>query len=190
MNQPVETFLNFKERAKLGQVPDLAVDDRSDRILLGQLSPRISLRLLHPQRDAPFLHIDAQDCDFHFVADLHDLRRMHLALGPAHFADVHQAFDARLQLHERAVIGKAHDLSAQLLANRVALNHRRPWIGHQLLAAQGDAALFLVVLQNLDFHFFAGTHGIQRALDAAPRHIRDMQQSIDAAQIDKRAVAR
>ena len=50
------------------------------------------------------------------VADVEDLRRMLDALAPRHLADVDQAFDARLELDERAVVGEADDLAAHARA--------------------------------------------------------------------------
>ena len=74
--------------------------------------PGIGLRLLHPrakcaagpsQRRAPPLQPRRRPSRFSKDA---------LALGPAHLADVDQSFDARLDLHECAVVRHAHDLAA------------------------------------------------------------------------------
>ena len=58
------------------------------------------------------------------------------ALAPRHLGDVDQAFDAWFELHERAVVGQAHDLSGHPLADRIALVDRRPRIRHELLVAE------------------------------------------------------
>src|SRR6266404_4513861 len=113
---------------------------------------------------------------------------MLLALGPAHFADVHQSFDARLEFHERAVIRQAHNFAGKFCADCVALRHGGPRIGQQLFASERYASLFAIVLQDLNFDFLAWTYRIQRARYAAPGHVRDMQKSVNAAQVHERPV--
>ena len=44
VDQAVDVLLDFDERAELGEVADLAGDLRADRILLGQVVPRIASR--------------------------------------------------------------------------------------------------------------------------------------------------
>ena len=67
------------------------------------------------------LRVDLEHLALDLLADLEELRRVLDLLGPAHLADVDEAFDARLQLDERAVVGDRHDLAADLLARRVRL---------------------------------------------------------------------
>ena len=55
---------------------------------------------------------------FHLIAHVHEFRGMLHALGPRHLADVHQAFDALLQLDEGAVVGDADDAPANVRADR------------------------------------------------------------------------
>jgi len=58
------------------------------------------------------LDLDADLEQFGGVLDL---------LGPAHLADVDEAFDARFELDEGAVVGEAHHLAAHPLADRIGL---------------------------------------------------------------------
>ena len=132
-------FLDLDERAELGQVADLAGDLGADRVLLGQLVPRVALDLLQAERNPPRARVDAQHHRLHRVADVEDLRRVLDALAPGHLADVDQSFDARLELDERAVVGQADDLAGESRADRVALDHVGPRIVHQLLVAERDA---------------------------------------------------
>jgi hypothetical protein len=69
--------------------------------------------LLDTQRDAATLLVHVQHHDFDFVTDLHHLGRVDVLVGPIHFRDVHQAFDARLDLDEAAVIGDVGNLAEQ-----------------------------------------------------------------------------
>src|SRR6266853_27634 len=71
VDQAVETFLDFQERAEFGQVPDLSADHRANWIFLGELLPRVRLGLLHSQRNTPFVRIDAEYGYFNVIADFH-----------------------------------------------------------------------------------------------------------------------
>jgi hypothetical protein len=69
---------------------------------------------------------------------------MDVLLGPGHFGDVDQAFDARLQLHECTVVGDVGDAAGELGSDRVLGFDAIPRIGFQLLHAKADALGFLV----------------------------------------------
>ncbi len=166
----------------------LALDARANRILLGQLVPGVALDLLEPKRDAPGRRIHAEDHGVHGVADVQDLRRVLDALAPRHLGHVDQAFDARLELDERAVVGQAHHLAAHAGAHRIAVLHRCPRVLHQLLVSEGHALGGRVVLEHDHVHFVVDLEHLGGVSDAAPRHVGDVQQAVDAAEIDERAV--
>ena len=108
---------------------------------------------------------------------LHDISR-----------DVDQPFDARLELDERAVVGQADHLAAHARADRVALHHVRPRIGDELLVAERDALGRRVVLEHDHVDLVVDLEELGRMADAAPRHVGDVQQAVDAAEVDERAV--
>ena len=110
------------------------------------------------------------------------------ALAPRHLADVDQPLDARLELDERAVVGEAHDLAAHARADRIALHHVRPRIGDELLVAERDALGRRIVLEHDHVDLVVHLEQLGRMADAAPRHVGDVQQAVDAAEIDERAV--
>ena len=89
------------------------------------------------------------------LAELHDLRRMDIFIRPVHFGDVHQAFDARLDLDERAVVGNVRDLAEQARALRVAARDAVPRVVAELLDAERDAVLLGVELQDLGLQLLA-----------------------------------
>src|SRR5579872_4413744 len=188
VDQAVDAVLDLDERAELGQVADLARDRRADRVLLGQLVPRIALDLLQAERNPARAGIDAEHHRLDGVADVEDLRRVLDALAPRHLADVDQAFDARLEFDERAVVGEAHDLAGEPRADRVALDHVRPRIVHQLLVAERHALGRRVVLQDDDVDFLIDLEQLRRVRHAAPRHVGDVEQAVDAAEVDERPV--
>jgi hypothetical protein len=60
VDQAVHALLDADEDAEVGDVADLALDDRPDRVLVLEERPGIGLDLLHAQRDALGLGIDVQ----------------------------------------------------------------------------------------------------------------------------------
>ena len=118
VDQPVDFLLDFDERAELGEVANLALNLRADRVLVGQLVPRIALDLLEAERNAASRGIHAEHHRVDVVADIQNFRRVLDALAPRHLGDVDQSLDARLELDERAVVGQADDLAAHARADR------------------------------------------------------------------------
>src|SRR5882762_8009042 len=135
----IRVLNDLDERAELGEVAHLPLDARADRVLLGQLVPRVGLDLLEAERDAPRRGIDAEHHRVDGVADVENLRRVLDALAPRHLRDVDETFDTCLELDERAVVGEAHHLAAHARADRVAVLDGRPRILHELLVAERDA---------------------------------------------------
>ena len=150
--------------------------------------PGIVLELLHAERDAAIVRVDREDDRVDLVAGLDHLRRMLHPLGPGHFGDVDEAFDALLELDERAVVGDGKDAAADLRADRVALGGVEPRVRRELLEAERNALLFLVELEHLDLDLVAYVDEVARMGQAAPAHVGDVQQAVEAAQIDERAV--
>jgi hypothetical protein len=83
-------------------------------VTLGESFPRVLLGLLEAQRDAALVAVDFQHHHVDFLRGRHDLAGVDVLLGPGHFRNVHQAFDARLQLHEGAVFGDVGDAPRSL----------------------------------------------------------------------------
>ena len=182
---PSSTSTNAPNSVRLRTLPVIVVPIG---YLLGQLVPRVALDLLQAERDAPRAGIDAEHHRLDAVADVQDLRRVLDALAPRHLADVNQPLDARLELDERAVVGQADDLAADPRADRIALDDVRPRVVHQLLVAERDALGRRVVLQHDHVDLFVDLEELGRVRDAAPRHVGDVQQAVDAAEVDEGAV--
>jgi hypothetical protein len=113
---------------------------------------------------------------------------MDVLVGPVHLGDVHQAFDAGFDLDERAVVGEVRDLAEHAGVLRVTAAEAHPRIFAQLLETQRDAVLFLVELEDLRLDFVTDRQDFGRVLDATPRDVGDVQQAVDAAEVDERAV--
>ncbi len=63
-------------------------------------------------------------------------------------------------------------------------------IGHLLFEAEADAFLFLVHVENDHVQFLADLQNFRRMAEATPAHVRDMQQTVQAVQINERAEIR
>src|SRR6185369_17722785 len=97
VNEAVDAVFDLDEGAKVSQVAHAALDDSTGRVLVLELLPWILLKLLHAQRDATVVWIDAQNDGVYLIARLHQLRGVLHTLGPGHLGDVNETFDALLQ---------------------------------------------------------------------------------------------
>src|SRR5215472_11009516 len=69
MDQALDPGLELDERAIFGDVGHAAAEHSPDRILGRRTFPRIALELLHSERNALRLAVDADDLHLHRVAD-------------------------------------------------------------------------------------------------------------------------
>ncbi len=113
---------------------------------------------------------------------------MDVLVGPVHFGDVNQTLDTLFELGEAAVVGEVGDTGVHLGAFRVTILDVDPRIFAQLLQTQGDAVALAVELQHLDGDLVADSHDLARMLDALPGHVGDVEQAVDAAQINEGTV--
>src|SRR4029079_7085476 len=109
-------------------------------------------------------------------------------LGPGHFGDVDHALDALLELDERAVVGEGDDFALDPRAHRVLDGGGGPGVGLQLLVAEAHPLGVAVALQHLHLDLVPDVQHFARVVDAAPRHVGDVQQSVDAAEVHEGAV--
>ena len=135
-----------------------------------------------------FCEFDLENLHLDLLAGGDDLAGMDVLLGPAHLGDVDQAFHARLQLHEGAVVGDVGDCAAEARADRILGLDAGPRIGLQLLHAEADALRLRVDAHDLHLHGVADVDDLARVVDAAPGHVGDVQQAVDAAEVDEGAV--
>src|SRR3954464_15102407 len=113
---------------------------------------------------------------------------MHVLLGPRHLGDVDEALDARLELHERAVVGDVGDAALVARGDRILRLDALPGIVLQLLHAERDAVGLVVDLDDLDLHLLPDIEHLGRMIDAPPGNVGDVEKAVDAAQIHERAV--
>src|SRR5690606_24580199 len=188
VDQAVDSTLQADEHAEVGDRLDLAGDLVALLVDRGEGLPRVAGDLLDAQRDAAALLVHVQDHDLDLVANLDHLGRVDVLVGPVHLGHVHQALDARLDLDERAVVGDVGDLAEHAGVGRVAAGDVVPRILAQLLEAEADAVALAVVLEHADVELLAHFHDFGRMAHALPGHVGDVQQAVDAAEVDERAV--
>src|SRR6185437_15215524 len=188
VDEAVDAVLDFDEGAEVGKVADAALDDSTGGVLVLEVLPGVLLELLHAQRDAAVVGVDREDDGVDLVAGVNHLGGMLHALGPGHFADVDQTLDALLELDECAIVGDREDAAADLRTDGVALCGVEPRIRRELLEAERDALLFLVELEDLNLNLIAYIDQIARVREAAPAHVRDVQQAVEAAHVNECAV--
>src|SRR5207237_219953 len=133
VDQAVDAGLDLHERPERREVAHLAFDPHADGVLLRQRHAGIFFGLLHDEGDIFFVFVDLQHDGFYRFADRHDLRRVTHVARPAHLGDVDQAFDARLELDECAVVGDRHDFALHARPYRIFRGHVLPRVCLQLL---------------------------------------------------------
>ena len=188
VDQPVDAVLDAHEDAEVGDVADLALEHRADRVLLLDEIPGVVLELLHAEADALLLQVDVQDDRLDLLVQLDQLGRVLDPLVPGHLGDVNQPLDALLELHEHAVVGHRDDLAPHDRADRVGVAHVGPGILAQLLVAEADPLGVRVELEDADLHLVAHVEHLGGVVDPAPAHVRDVEQSVDATEVHERAV--
>ncbi len=188
MHQAVDSAGQTDKDTEVRNRFNLALDMIALVVSLAELFPGISLALLHTQRDTTTFFVDIQNLHFDFLAERDNLLRVDVLIGPIHFGDVHQTFDTRFDFDKRTVVGDVRDLAEKTRSLRIATGNSEPRIFAQLLQAQRNTVLFLVELENLGFDFLTDAHNLARMTHASPSQIGDVEQAVDAAQIDERTV--
>ena len=188
MHHAVDVAGQADEQAELGNVLDLAFEHLADRMRSEERRPRVVEALLEPEADAPPVRIDIEHHDLDLLAGRDDLARVDVLLGPAHLRDVDQALDARLELHEGAVVGDVGDPADEFGAHRVLGVDAVPRVRFELLHAEADALGLAVEPNYLDVDGLADRQNLGRMIDAPPGDVGDMKQAVDAAEIDESAV--
>ena len=188
MDHAVDIAIQADEQTELGRVLDFALDDAAHRVLFCKGVPGVRLCLLEAQRDAALFGIDFQNDDIDFLAGRNDLAGMDVLLGPRHFRNVHQTFDARLELDERPIFGDVGDGTRKLRTDRILDAGAFPRIAFELLHAQRDALRILVDTDDLHLDGFADADRFARVVDALVADVGDVQQAVDAAQVNERTI--
>src|SRR6266446_6462223 len=100
---------------------------------------------------------------------------------------MHQTLDPRLEFHKRAVGHQVDDLAFDSRSHRILLLDGVPGIGQLLLEAQAYAFLLAIDVQDDHVYVLADFEDFGRVPDAAPTHVGNVQQAVNAVQINERA---
>jgi hypothetical protein len=101
---------------------------------------------------------------------------------------VDQTFDAGFEFDERTIFGDVGDRTLKLGADGIFGNSRIPRIAFQLLHAKADALRVLVDTNDLYLNRVTNVDDFAWVVDALVADVGDVQQAIDAAQIDERTI--
>ena len=96
-----------------------------------------------------------------------------------------QTLDSWFQLNERAVVGQADDLAHNLGSRFVLAFNLIPRVRELLLVTERNLLVFRVVLEDHNLDLVADVEHLRGVDDASPRHVGDVEQAIDSAQIHK-----
>ena len=187
VDESVDPRFDFDERAEGGEVPDHSGQLRAGRVFCRKGEPGILFDLLHSERDLLVLHVDLQHHCFDLVGDIHELGRVSNVARPRHLGDVNEALDALLQLDEGSVVRDRHDLPTNPGTDRVLLVDVGPRVRQKLLEAQRDTLAVPIDVQDLYVEIRADIHDLGGMSHPPPRHVGDVEQAVESAQIDKRA---
>ena len=144
------------------------------------------LDALGRQRQPAALGVDLEDLHADDVALVDDLARV-LDVVVGQLGDVHQALDAVQDLDERAERDDLRDLALELVAQVVGVDDPLPRILLGLLETQGDALAVAVDVEHLDRHDVADREDLRRVVDVRPGKLGDVDQAVDAVEVDERA---
>ena len=143
--------------------------------------------MTHTEGDFLLVAVDAQHDRLDFLIGLEHLGRLVDALGPGQLGDVHQPLDTRLQFHKRAVRHEIDHLAGNLLADGKFLVDVLPRVFLLLLQAEADTLALLVDVEHHDLQLLPNDEQLRGVRDAAPAHVGNVQQAVQAVQIDERA---
>src|SRR5699024_2104965 len=119
VNQTIDTARQAHKHAEVGNGLDGALYLVATGEVYGELFPGICAALLHAQCNTATIFVDVESHDFDFFTQRDHLAGIDIFVGPVHFGDVHQTFDAVLDLDKRAVISQVGDLAKQAGGLRV-----------------------------------------------------------------------
>ncbi|KEP72123.1 hypothetical protein HR12_28240, partial [Microbacterium sp. SUBG005] len=146
------------------------------------------LHCFRPREITTTFFVDIQNHHFHYITNVNNFGWVDVFVGPVHFGNVHQTFNAFFDFNEAAVVSQVGNATSQFSTFWVTLSDSYPWIFAQLFQAEGYTSTLAVELQHFNSDFVAHVHDFAWVLNAFPRHVGDVQQAINAAQVNECAV--
>src|SRR5262245_53884198 len=185
MNQTIDAFFYTYENAKIRQVSNRSLDDGSDWILfLGEL-PGVGHDLFQSQGNTTMARIYVENDHLDILSNLKHFGRMGDFSGPRHLRNMDESLNPALQLNKSTIVHQTDDFALHPSAHGISIGDRVPGVRSQLFHTQGNAFLLGIELQHHNFYFLCHLHKLGRVIDPPPRHVADVQDSIDTAEIDE-----
>ena len=100
---------------------------------------------------------------------------------------MHEPLDAVEDLDEGAEGDDLRDLALELVADVVGVDDPLPGVLLRLLETQRDALAVAVDVEHLDLDGVADREDLARVVDVRPRELGDVDQAVDAVEVDERA---
>ena len=185
MDETIDAIFDADEETEIGDIADFALDDGANGIFFFEDFPGIRLGLFHAEADLLGFGVEAEDDDVDDITDIDDTAGVFDAACPAHFADVDEAFDAFFEFNKCTVVDEADDAAEGADAGGITFCGVCPGIRSELFVTEGNAFVFGCELEDFDFDFVADLNDFVRMIDASPAHIGDVEEAIDAAEVNE-----
>ena len=91
------------------------------------------------------------------------------------------------EFHERAKLHQLGDGAFDRRTGGILAGHAVPRVVGQVAIGEADLAGFFVDFLNADFHRLPFAEHVARMIDTFPAELANVNQSVDAAQVDERA---
>lgn len=101
---------------------------------------------------------------------------------------MNQTFNAVFEFDERAVIGNVGNFAFVNVADFESFFNVLPRIALELFHAEADALVVFVEFDNLNLNRLSDRQNFGRVVDALPGNVGNVQQTVNAAEINERAV--
>ena len=186
VDHTVDAFFELHEGAVGGKVADRAGDRRADRVAELDLVPWVAFELADAEGDFLLLDADAENDCGDFLIEFENIGRASDALDPGKLGNVDETFDAALDFDERAVWKELGDLTFDFLADRVLALDVFPRVVGHLLETERYTLFLAVHVEDHHVNRLADVKKLGRVVDAAPRHVGDVEESVHALEIDER----
>jgi len=133
MDKAVDTFLNFNKYTEIGEIANFGSVSWTNHIPGFNLWPWVVFHLFDTQRHFVFIAIQGQDGSFHLVSDFQEVLSRTEVLGPAHFWNVDQTFNARSDFDKCSVISDNDHFSFDNITHLEISTDIVPWMWGKLL---------------------------------------------------------
>src|SRR5690606_34472545 len=113
VNQAVDAAVQADEDTEVSDRLDFTFNTVALVVGFRELLPWVVFALLQAQGDTTTFFVDIQNHNFHYVTNVNNFGWVDVFVGPVHFGNVHQAFNAFFDFNEAAVVGQVGNATSQ-----------------------------------------------------------------------------